>query len=129
MLAQALRDVYYEPLAQVMPSVDAILDGPPVMKLLFMTDPKVVDAKLKPDWQVAACSVLLVMFNLNSSNCCCSAECADLHSCAQIASLVCTVKRMHQLCIVVHLSSDLGHNGLTHLLHLCTYLSLAEPSC
>lgn len=35
-----------------MPSVDAILDGPPVMKLLFMTDPKVVDAKLKPDWQV-----------------------------------------------------------------------------
>lgn len=42
-----------------MPSVDAILDGPPAMKLLFMTDPKVVDAKLKPDWQVgtaAPCS-------------------------------------------------------------------------
>ncbi|KAL0018066.1 hypothetical protein WJX77_011460 [Trebouxia sp. C0004] len=48
---QALSDVYYEPRAQVMPSVDAILNGPPVMKLLFMTDPKVVDAKLKPDWQ------------------------------------------------------------------------------
>jgi len=44
--------VYYEPLAQVMTSVDAILDGPPVMKLLFMTDPKIVDTKLKPDWQV-----------------------------------------------------------------------------
>ena len=51
---QALQDVYYEPLAQVMPSIDTILQGPPVMKLLFMTDPKVVDAKLKPDWQVAS---------------------------------------------------------------------------
>ena len=49
---QALHDVYYEPLAQVMPSLDTILQGPPVMKLLFMTDPKIVDAKLKPDWTV-----------------------------------------------------------------------------
>ena len=57
--AQALKDVYYEPLAQVMPSVDAILAGPPVMKLLFMTDPKIVDAKLKPDWQVGAASSCL----------------------------------------------------------------------
>ncbi len=104
MLAQALRDVYYEPLAQVMPSVDAILNGPPVMKLLFMTDPKVVDAKLKPDWQVAACYTLLVTCNLNSSNCCCCGECDDLHSCAQIASLLCIVKWMHQTCIVVQLS-------------------------
>ena len=75
-----------------MPSVDAILDGPPVMKLLFMTDPKVVDAKLKPDWQVANCYILLLMFNLNSSGCRCSGECADLHNCAQIASLLCIVK-------------------------------------
>ena len=49
---QALKDVYYEPLAKVMPSVDTILRGPPVMKLLFMTDPAIVDGKLKPDWQV-----------------------------------------------------------------------------
>ncbi len=104
MLAQELRDVYYEPLAQVMPSVDAILDGPPVMKLLFMTDPKVVDAKLKPDWQVAACPILLVMCNLNSSNCCCSGECDVLHSCTQIALLICIVKWVHQICIVVLLS-------------------------
>ena len=51
-MLQALRDVYYEPLARVMPSMDAILQGPPVMKLLFMTDPSIVDTKLKPDWQV-----------------------------------------------------------------------------
>ena len=50
-MLQALRDVYYEPLARVM-SMDAILQGPPVMKLLFMTDPSIVDTKLKPDWQV-----------------------------------------------------------------------------
>lgn len=49
---QALNDVYYEPLADVLPSVDAILAGPPVMKLLFMTHPTIVDSKLKPDWQV-----------------------------------------------------------------------------
>lgn len=95
MLVQALRDVYYEPLAQVMPSVDAILNGPPVMKLLFMTDPKVIDAKLKPDWQVAACNILLVTCNHNSNRCC-SGKCDDLNSCAQIASLTCIVKWMHQ---------------------------------
>ncbi|KAL3144565.1 hypothetical protein ABBQ32_004294 [Trebouxia sp. C0010 RCD-2024] len=48
---QELKDVYYEPLAKVLPSVDDILAGPPVLKLLFMTDPKIVDSKLKPDWQ------------------------------------------------------------------------------
>lgn len=51
-VSQALSDVYYEPLAEVLPSVDAILAGPPVMKLLFMTHPTIVDSKLKPDWQV-----------------------------------------------------------------------------
>lgn len=50
-----MKDVYYEPLAAVMPSIDAILAGPPVMKLLFMTDPRIVDSKLKPDWQVILC--------------------------------------------------------------------------
>ena len=58
--AQALKDVYYEPLARVMPSVAAILQGPPVMKLLFMTDARIVDAKLKPDWQVKLLTVTLV---------------------------------------------------------------------
>lgn len=50
---QELHDVYYEPLAQVLPSLTAILQGPPIMKLLFMTDPRIVDAKLKPDWTVS----------------------------------------------------------------------------
>jgi hypothetical protein len=104
MVVQALRDVYYEPLAQVMPSVDAILNGPPVMKLLFMTDPKVVDAKLKPDWQVATPCILLSTCNLNRSDCCCSGKCDDLHSCAKIALLICVVKWMHQICIVIQLS-------------------------
>ena len=57
---QELNDVYYEPLAEVLPSVEAILKGPPVMKLLFMTDPRVVDGKLKPDWQVMQQGMLVI---------------------------------------------------------------------
>lgn len=106
MLAQELRDVYYEPLARVMPSVNAILDGPPVMKLLFMTDPKVVDAKLKPDWQVAACNILLLTCNLSSSNCCCSGESDDLHCCPQIASLHSEVDASNLHCCPAVLSGD-----------------------
>jgi hypothetical protein len=33
-------------------TLDALLEGPPVKKLLFMTDPNVVDIQLKPQWQV-----------------------------------------------------------------------------
>lgn len=57
---QELKDVYYEPLAKVLPSVDDILAGPPVLKLLFMTDPKIVDSKLKPDWQVLLCMLCVI---------------------------------------------------------------------
>ena len=36
----------------VPPTLEALLAGPPVKKLLFMTDPSVVDSQLKPHWQV-----------------------------------------------------------------------------
>lgn len=49
---QELHSVYYEPLAQVCPSVEAILAGPPVKKMLFMTDPARVDQELRPHWEV-----------------------------------------------------------------------------
>ena len=35
------------------PSLDALLAGPPVRKLLFMTRPEVVDGVLKPHWGTA----------------------------------------------------------------------------
>ncbi len=44
--------MYYEPLARVAQSLEEIVQGPPVKKLLFMTDPRIVDAQLKPDWGV-----------------------------------------------------------------------------
>lgn len=53
-LAQELHAVYYEPLAGVAASVEDILQGPPVKKLLFMTDAGRVDAELKPHWMVGA---------------------------------------------------------------------------
>lgn len=49
---QELNTRYYEPLSAVLPSLADIEAGPPVKKLLFMTDPSVVDGKLKPHWRV-----------------------------------------------------------------------------
>jgi len=46
---EQLHTVYYEPLAHVMPTVAALLSGPPVKKLLFMSKPPVIDA-LRPEW-------------------------------------------------------------------------------
>ncbi|GAB4817962.1 hypothetical protein N2152v2_005008 [Parachlorella kessleri] len=48
---EELHHRYYEPLAQVVPSVDDVLQGPPLRKLLFMTQPHVVDTHLKPHWE------------------------------------------------------------------------------
>lgn len=45
---------YYEPLAQVAGSVEEVLAGPPLRKLLFMTEPHLVDNHLKPHWEVGA---------------------------------------------------------------------------
>ncbi len=44
--------MYYEPLARVVPSLSDILEGPPVKKLLFMTDAARIDATLRPHWKV-----------------------------------------------------------------------------
>lgn len=50
---QELHQRYYEPLARIAPSLEEILQGPPVKKLLFMTDPSAIDNKLKPLWEVS----------------------------------------------------------------------------
>ncbi|EIE27200.1 HAD-like protein [Coccomyxa subellipsoidea C-169] len=50
---QDLHQTYYEPLARVASSLDEILAGPPVKKLLFMTDPSIVDRQLRPHWEAA----------------------------------------------------------------------------
>ena len=49
---QELHERYYEPLAAVQPSLQAILQGPPVKKLLFMTHPDIVTSQIIPYWQV-----------------------------------------------------------------------------
>ena len=54
-MLQELHSVYYEPLAQECPSVEHILAGPPVKKLLFMTDPAHVDEEVRPHWEVGCC--------------------------------------------------------------------------
>jgi hypothetical protein len=43
---------YYEPLAEVAPSVEAVLRAPPLRKLVFTAPPHVVEGQLKPHWQV-----------------------------------------------------------------------------
>lgn len=44
---------YYEPLAHQHSSIEELLLGPSVRKLLFMADPSVVDGLLKPHWGAA----------------------------------------------------------------------------
>ena len=48
---QELHSIYYEPLATVMPSLQAICDGPPVKKLLFQSDPREIAGRIKPTWE------------------------------------------------------------------------------
>ena len=45
-----LHERFYEPLATVAPSVEHIVQGPPMRKLLFMTNSHVVSDVLKPYW-------------------------------------------------------------------------------
>ncbi len=49
---QDLHHTYYEPLSRVASSIEEILEGPPAKKLLFMTDPSIVDGQLRPYWTV-----------------------------------------------------------------------------
>lgn len=44
---------YYEPLAQEAASLEALLAGPAVRKLLFMAAPELVEGLLKPHWGAA----------------------------------------------------------------------------
>lgn len=48
---EALHALYYEPLADVKPSIEAIVEGPPMRKLLFMASNNFVDTTLKPYWE------------------------------------------------------------------------------
>lgn len=50
---EELHHRYYEPLARVAGSLEEVLCGPPLRKLLFMTHPRVVDGQLKPHWSSA----------------------------------------------------------------------------
>ena len=50
---QELHQRYYEPLARIAPSLEEIVQGPPVKKLLFMTDPAVIRDDLKPLWEAS----------------------------------------------------------------------------
>ena len=50
---QELHQRYYEPLARIAPSLEEIVQGPPMKKLLFMTDPAVIENDLKPLWEVS----------------------------------------------------------------------------
>ncbi|KAG1675313.1 hypothetical protein FOA52_015987 [Chlamydomonas sp. UWO 241] len=45
----SLHTTYYEPLA-LEASLEALLQGPPVKKLLFMSDPRTIDTELLPEW-------------------------------------------------------------------------------
>lgn len=47
---QQLHSRYYEPLAGVAPSVDAVVAGPPLRKLLFMAQPDRIQGELLPQW-------------------------------------------------------------------------------
>lgn len=47
-----LHTRYYEPLADIV-DLEAILQGPPVRKILFMTDARVVQQELKPHFDAA----------------------------------------------------------------------------
>lgn len=48
---EALHYTFYEPLAAVVPSVDAVLSGQPLRKLLFMASPERVRDELIPLWK------------------------------------------------------------------------------
>ena len=60
---QELHTRYYEPLARIASSLEEIVQGPPMKKLLFMTDSAAIDNELKPHWEVGH---LLPLENLMS---------------------------------------------------------------
>ena len=49
---QELHEVFWEPKAAVQPSLETVLEGPPVKKLLFMTNAARIASTTLPHWQV-----------------------------------------------------------------------------
>lgn len=54
LVMQELHYRYYEPLCQEVGTLDRLLTGKPVKKLLFMTDAQRIAQEHQPYWQVAA---------------------------------------------------------------------------
>lgn len=52
LMLQELHYRYYEPLCQEVASLGDLIMGPPVKKLLFMTDPSRIAAEIEPYWKV-----------------------------------------------------------------------------
>ena len=46
----SLHSVYHEPRAVITPSLDALLSGPPILKLIFLAPPATVDGLIVPEW-------------------------------------------------------------------------------
>ena len=49
---QELHEVFWEPKAAVLPSLETVLEGPPIKKLLFMTNAARIASTTLPHWQV-----------------------------------------------------------------------------
>ncbi|CAI7742304.1 unnamed protein product, partial [Closterium sp. NIES-53] len=52
-LVEALHTIYYEPRAEVMPSVHHIINETPIQKLLFYDTPHGIDGFIRPFWSAA----------------------------------------------------------------------------
>ena len=46
----SLHTVYHEPRAVITPSLNALLSGPPILKLIFLAPPATVDGVIVPEW-------------------------------------------------------------------------------
>ena len=53
MSLQELHYRYYEPLCREVQSLDELLQGPPIKKLLFMTDAGKISSEHEPYWTVS----------------------------------------------------------------------------
>eukprot|EP00241_Pyramimonas_parkeae_P002343 CAMPEP_0114241078 /NCGR_PEP_ID=MMETSP0058-20121206/9445_1 /TAXON_ID=36894 /ORGANISM="Pyramimonas parkeae, CCMP726" /LENGTH=529 /DNA_ID=CAMNT_0001353589 /DNA_START=221 /DNA_END=1810 /DNA_ORIENTATION=+ len=55
-LLDELHEKYYEPVSEVVPSIQELMDGPPVNKLLYCAEPTTVDNVLRPHWELRVAS-------------------------------------------------------------------------
>lgn len=47
---ESLHSTYHEPKASILPSIDALLSGAPILKLILLAPPATVDGVLVPEW-------------------------------------------------------------------------------